>query len=99
MLHWSGEAQRSAGEQVWVILVKSIEYLLVRLLFLPFVPLIYLCGYIAEWQHNMFGEQPEFTAKNVAVLAVCIIFSPLIIVMTPIQKAYIRHLKESIEDS
>jgi len=75
--------------------VNRTQYRLVSLLFLPFLPLIYLTGYLAELGGRALfdDEKPEFTLRNVILLVTFIALTPLILVMTPIQKAYIRHLQ------
>ena len=74
------------------------KYLLKDVLFLPFVPLMYLTDFLAQIGSGVFSkDEPEFNLKNVLGLLGFIIISPLIIVMTPIQRAYIHHLQEKME--
>jgi hypothetical protein len=74
------------------------KYLLKDVVFLPFVPLMYLTDLLAQIGVGVFSkDEPEFSLKNVLALLGFIIISPLLIVMTPIQRAYIHHLQEKME--
>ena len=72
------------------------RYRLAGILFLPFLPVLWLTGYLAEFGCRALfdSDKPEFTIKNVMLLLVFIVLSPLILASKPIQKTYIRHLKE-----
>ncbi len=75
-----------------------IKFLIKDIVFLPFVPLMYLTNLLAQIGFGIFSkDKPEFNLKNVLGLLGFIIISPLIIVMTPIQRAYIHHLQEKMK--
>ena len=71
------------------------KYLIKDIIFLLLTPLIYLTDWISRIGAKVFSkDEPELNLKNVLSLLGFIVISPLVIVVTPIQRAYIRHLQE-----
>ena len=78
--------------------MKKNRHLLIRILYLSFVPFICLCNYVAGWGNKIFEENQRFKFKHVIVLLVFIVMSPLFILTKPIQKAYIHILNDEIDE-
>ena len=76
------------------------KYWIKEIIFLPFVPLMYLADFLARIGVGVFAkDEAESNLKNVLSLLGFIVISPLIILINPIQRAYIKHLQEKMRNN